>query len=112
MKDGKIKNIAKNRLDAACVQHDSAYNKYKYSVNRKQSDFVLKNKALTIAVDPRVDGYQRSLAAMVYKLFNERKKVSGIENKQLAEELHKPIVKNFKRKKYILVLKTIFGMLL
>ena len=32
-----------------------------------------------IAVDPRVDGYQRGLAAMV---FNERSKGSGIENKQ------------------------------
>ena len=43
---------------------------------------------------------------MVYKFFNERTKVSGINNKgnllvnsQLAEELHKPIIKNFKRRK-------------
>ena len=35
MKDGKISHIAKNRLDAACFQHDSAYNKYKDSLNRK-----------------------------------------------------------------------------
>ena len=45
---------------------------------------------------------------MVYKFFNERTKGSGIENKQLAEELIKPIIKNFKRRKCILVLKTIF----
>ena len=68
-------------------------------MNIKQSDIVLKNKALTIAVDPKVNGYQRSLAAIVYKFFNERTKGSGIENKQLAEELHKPIIKNFKRRK-------------
>ena len=75
-------------------------NKYRESVNRRQSDIVLKNKALKIATDPKVNGYhQRSLAAMVYKFFNERKKGSGIENKQLAEELHKPIIKNFKRRK-------------
>ena len=40
---------------------------------------------------------------MVYKSFNERsKKVlkgSGIENEKLAEELHKPVIKNFKRRK-------------
>ena len=36
---------------------------------------------------------------MVYKFFNERMKGSGIENKQLAEKLHKPIIKNFKRRK-------------
>ena len=40
---------------------------------------------------------------MVSKIFNERsKKVlsgSGIENKQLANEFHKPIIKKFKRTK-------------
>ena len=54
MKDGKIKNIAKNKLDAACFQHDSAYAKYKDSLNRRQSDIVLKNKALKIAVDQKL----------------------------------------------------------
>ena len=106
MKDGKLNHIAKNKVDAACFQHDSAYAKYKDSVNRKQSDIVLKNKALRIATDPKVDGYQRSLAAMVYKFFNERTKGLGmnfvkhsLNNLQLAEELHKSIVRNFKRRK-------------
>ena len=43
---------------------------------------------------------------MVYKFFNERTKRSGINlqakslnNEILAEELHKPIIKNFKRRK-------------
>ena len=74
-------------------------------MNRKQSDIVLKNKALKIATDSRVNGYQRGLASMVYFL-NERTKGSEINNKgnllvnsQLAEELHKPIIKNFKRRK-------------
>ena len=99
MKDGRLRHIAKNKLDAACFQHDSAYAKYKDSVNRKQSGIVLKNRALKIATDPNVDGYQRSLAALVYKFFNERTKGSGVNNLQLAEELHKPIVRNFKRRK-------------
>ena len=36
---------------------------------------------------------------MVYKFFNERTKGSGIENKQLTEEVHNPIIRNFKRRK-------------
>ena len=36
---------------------------------------------------------------MVYKFFNERTKGMGIENEILANELHKPIIKNFKRRK-------------
>ena len=106
IRDGKLSDTAKNKLDGASFQHDSAYNKYKDSVNRKQPDIVLKNKALKIATDPRVNGYQRGLASMVYKFFNERTKGSVINNKgnlfvnsQLAEELHKTIIKNFKRRK-------------
>ena len=96
MKDGKLRHIAKNRLDAACFQHDSAYNKYKDSLNRKISDGVLKNKALKIALDPKVNGYQRVLTSMFSKFFNERTKAMGLNNKILAKELHKPIIKNFK----------------
>ena len=106
MKDGKLSHIAKNKLDAACFQHDSAYNEYKDSLNRKKSDVVLKNKALKIATDPKVNGYQRRLAAMVYKFFNKRKKRLGLNivknslnNKILSEELHKRIIKIFKRRK-------------
>ena len=81
-----------------------AYNKYKDLKGRTQSDIVLKNTAYKIAVNPKYDGYQRMLASMVRKFFNERsKKVlgSGIENKQLADELHKPIIRKFiKRKVY------------
>ena len=71
MKDGRLSHIAKIKLDAACFQRDSAYNKYEDSVNRKQSDIVLINKSLKIATDPKVNGCQRSLTA---KFFNERTK--------------------------------------
>ena len=36
---------------------------------------------------------------MVYKFFNKRTKGMGLNNEKLAEELHKPIIKNFKRRK-------------
>ena len=57
MKDATLNHILKNRLDAACFQHDSAYAKYKGRANRRQSDIVLKYKALKIATDPRINGY-------------------------------------------------------
>ena len=56
-------------------------------------------------MDPKINPYQRELASMVYNFSNERTKGSGIESdkrlhkKKLAEELHKPIIKNFKRRK-------------
>ena len=57
MKDGRLSHLGKNKLNAD--------NKYKDSVNRKQYDIVLKNKAFKIAVYRKVNRYQRSLAAMV-----------------------------------------------
>ena len=38
--------------------------------------------------------------------------IKSIPNKQLADQLHKPIIKKIKRKKYILHLKAIFGILI
>ena len=99
MKDGKLSHIAKNRLDAAYFQHDSTYAKYKDRLNRKKSDVVLKNKALKTAMNPKVNGYQKTLASMVWKFFDKRTKGMGLNNSILAEELHKPIIKNFEKKK-------------
>ena len=47
----------------------------------------------------KYNGYQRALASMVFKCF-EKKTGSGVSvNEQLAEELRKPIIKKFKRRK-------------
>ena len=50
------------------------------------------------------DGYERSLAAMVYSFFDRKTKGSGIkneikQNQQLAKELHKPIIRKSKKRK-------------
>ena len=62
------------------------------------------DKAFNIAKNARYDRYQRGLAAMVYKFFD--KKTAGgavkneiMENKELAEELHKPIIRKFEIQK-------------
>ena len=85
-----------------------AYGKSKDLVKRTQSDKVLKDKAFKFASNPKYDGYQRGLASMVYKFFDKKSASlnkssgSGIANKpyyQLANELHKPIIRKFKRRK-------------
>ena len=72
--DGKLSHILKNKLDAACFQHDSAYSKYKDRLNRKKSDVVLQSKALEIAKNPKINGYQRGLTSIVYIFYDKRTK--------------------------------------
>ena len=62
-------------------------------------------KHLILLKIPKYDGYERGLASMVYKFFDKKTSGSGIKNenisnKELAEELHKPIIRNFKKEKY------------
>ena len=102
MQTGNTDFIYKNELDKACFQHDMAYGKAKDLVRRTQSDKVLRDKVFKIASDPKYDGYQRGLASMVYKFFDKKSSGSGITNEpnyQLANELHKSIIKKFKKRK-------------
>ena len=69
METGDTKYIYRNELDKACFQHDMAYGDSKDLKRKIQSDKVLKGKAFAIASNPKYDGYQRALAAMVYKFF-------------------------------------------
>ena len=98
------KYIYKNELDKACFQHDMAYGDFKDLARRTASDKVLRDKAFNIAKNPKYDGYQRGLASMVYKFFDKKSAGSGVanneskQNLQLAEELHKPIIRNFKKR--------------
>ena len=117
MQTGNTDFIYKNELDKACFQHDMAYGKSKDLVKRTQSDKVLKDKAFKIASNPKYDGYQRGLASMVYNFFDKKSKGSGIfanePNYQLTNELHKPFIRKFKKKKkFVHILKTIFGLLI
>ena len=99
---GNTNFIYRNELDKACFQLDMAYCKSKDLTERTQSDKVLGDKAFKIASDPKYDGYQRGLASMVYKFFDKKSSGSGIVNEpnyQLANELHKPIIRKFKKRK-------------
>ena len=107
MQTGNTDFIYKNELDKACFQHDMAYGKSKDLIKRTQSDKVLKVKAFKIANNPNYDGYERGLGSMVYKFFDKKSascnkfKGSGINepNYRLGNELHKPIIRKFKKRK-------------
>ena len=101
---GDTSYIYKNELDKVCFQHDIAYRDFKDLARRTPSDKVLKDKAFNIAKNPKYDGYERGLASMVYKFFDKKSKGGGVannkikQNLQLAKELHKPIIRNLKKK--------------
>ena len=102
MQTGNTDFIYRNELDKACFQHDMAYGKSKDLVKRTQSDKVLRDKAFKIASDPKYDGYQRGLASMVYNFFDKKSSGSGVAtepNYQLANELHRQIIRKIKRRK-------------
>ena len=99
---GDTRYIYRNELDKACFQHDSAYANHKDLINRTEADKVLRDKAYDIASNPEYDGYQRGLASMVYKFFDKKSMGSGTVKASsliLADELHKPIIRKFNKRK-------------
>ena len=100
---GDTSYIYKNKLDKACFQHDMAYGDFKDLKRRTFPGNVLRDKTFNIAKNPKYDGYQRELASMAYRCFDKKSKASGVanneikQNLQLAKELHKPIIRNFKK---------------
>ena len=110
---GYMRYIYRNELDKACFQHDSAYADHKDLINRTEADKVLRDKAYDIASNPKCDGYQRGLASMVYKFFDKKSAAepsslermgSGFKKLKnsssiLADELHKPIINKFNKRK-------------
>ena len=85
-----------------------AYGDFKDLPKRIASDKIWRDKAFDIAKNPKYDGYQRGLASTVNKFFDKKSADTGVttlanksannkikQNLQLAEELHKPITKNF-----------------
>ena len=89
-----MKHLYRKELDKDCFAHDAAYSESKDLVKRTISDKILKDRTYEIARNRNYDEHQRALASMVYKFFDKK---TGC--KQLAEELHKPVTKKFKRRK-------------
>ena len=81
-----------------------AYGDFKDLTRRTASDKILCDKTFNITENQKCDGYQRGLALMIYKFFDKKTSGSGIKNenisnKELAEELHKPIIRKFNKRK-------------
>ena len=85
-----------------------AYGKSKDLAKTTQSDKVLKDKASKIGSDSKYDSYQRGLPSIAYKIFDKKSNGSGVAaslanksatepNYQLANELHRQIIRKFKR---------------
>ena len=84
-----------------------AYRDFKDLAKRTLTDKVLLDKAFKTASDQKYDEYQSGLTAMVYKLFDKKSQGSGHplssalkvannkQNIQLADELHKPVIRKF-----------------
>ena len=104
--------MIQNELDKACFQHEVGYGNFKDLTRRTGSDKILHYKAFNIDKNPKYDGYQHGLASMVYQFFDKKSSVmptnkftgSNIKNEnmsdqQLAEELHKPIIRKLQKRK-------------
>ena len=91
------------------------YEDFKDLTRRAAPDKILHDKAFNIAKNPKYDGYQRGLASMAYNIFDKKTSSGGIKNeiisnKELAEELHKPIIRKFnKREVQSLFINNIWG---
>ena len=79
-----------------------AYGKSKDLAKRTPSDNILRDKGFKIASDPKYDGYGRVVSSMVYNFFDKKSSRSGIANEsnyRLENELHKPVIRKFKKRK-------------
>ena len=90
-----------------------AYGDFKDLAKGTIADKFLQDKAFKIASDQKYDRCQRGLASIIYKFFDKKSSGSGSplssasqiannkENIRFADELHKPIIRKFKKRKGI-----------
>ena len=110
---GGASYIYKNELDKACFQHDMAYGDFKDLKRRTFFNKVMRDKAFNIAKNPKYNIYKKGLTSMIYKFFDKNAEGSVINiplefNEQLAKNLHKPIIRNFKKRRVYLGFKPNF----
>ena len=112
---GDSRYVCQNELDKACFQHGMAYGDFKDLTRRELLIEYYVIKHLKIAKIRKYDGYQRGLTLMVYKYF-DKKSVGGsikneiTSNKELAGEVHKPVIRKvIKRKVHLSLIDNIWG---
>ena len=99
--------IYQNELDKACFQYNMAYGDFKEQLLIKF--WTIKHLILTKI--KKYDGYQKSLASMVYKFFDKKLLAvvfKNISNKEFSEVLHKSVIRKSKKRKVQSLFMTIF----
>ena len=109
---GDSQYIYQMELDKACFQHEMAYGDFKDLTRRTASDIILTDKAFYTAKNPKYNLYHKSLASTFYKFFDKEStlfadnstpggafKNKSMSNQELAEELHKPIIRKIENRK-------------
>ena len=112
---GVPRYIYQKELNKACFLPGRAFGDFKDSTRRIASDKILRDKAFNIAKNSKYDEYQRGPRSMFYNVFGKTTfggaatlgnksamKDKIMSNKDLVEDLHKPIIRKFKKKKKIL----------
>ena len=81
-----------------------AYGDFKDLTRRTASDKILRDKVFNIAKNQKYDGNQRGLLQWFIHFFNKKISSGAIKNEiksneELAEKLHRPIIRKFKKMK-------------
>ena len=81
-----------------------AYGDFKDLPRRAASDRMFCDKTFNLPKNWKFDEYQRDIASMIYNFFDRNSCDSGVKseimsNMQLAQELHKPIIRKVKKQK-------------
>ena len=76
----------------------------------------MRDKIFNIAKNLKYNWYKHRLASIADKVFDKKTSGSGIKdeniwNNKLTEELHKSIIRKFRKEKYTHLLYTIIGLL-
>ena len=69
---GNLKHLYRNELDEAAFSHDATYSDSKELAKRTISNKILKNRAGKTARNQKYDGYQKALASMACKFFDDK----------------------------------------
>ena len=86
-----LKDLVTDELNKLCFAHDAAYSDSENLTKITFSDKILIDRVFEIAWNSEDDGFQRALADMVYKFFDDETRSGVSVNGQLVEALHKPV---------------------
>ena len=96
---GDSRYIYQNELDKACFQHDMLYGGFKDLTRRTASDKILRVKHLILLKIQNMIDINADLLTFDKKILVVVLKNKNISKKNLAEGLHKSIIRKFSKRK-------------